>query len=55
MIGAKEGVMEALTTFVGTDITDAVLRRADGNSKGLDEYTLQELLQAPLMELTAHQ
>jgi hypothetical protein len=40
LIGAKEGVMEALTTFVGTEITDAVLRRADGNYKGLDKYTL---------------
>ena len=26
MIGAKEGVVEALTTFVGTDITGKVLR-----------------------------
>ena len=55
MIGAKEGVLEALTTFVGTDITDEVLRRANSNYKGIDEYTLQELIQAPLTELTAHQ
>jgi hypothetical protein len=55
LIGAKEGVLEALTTFVGTDITDEVLRRANSNYKGIDEYTLQELIQAPLTELTAHQ
>ena len=40
--------MEALTTFVGTYITDAVLRRADGDYKGLDKYTLKELLQAAI-------
>ncbi len=44
LIGAKEGVVEALTTFVGTDITDTILRQADGDFKGLDEYTLHELL-----------
>ena len=48
LIGAKEGVVEALTTFVGTDITDAVLQRIGGNYKGLDEYTLQEILQAAI-------
>jgi hypothetical protein len=46
LIGAKEGVVEALTTFVGTDITDTILRRADGDFKGLDKYTLHELLKA---------
>ena len=29
LIGAKEGVVEALTTFVGTDITDTILRQAN--------------------------
>ena len=48
LIGAKEGVMEALTTFLGTDITNMVLRQADGNYKSLDKYTLQELLQAAI-------
>ena len=48
LIGAKEGVVEALTTFVGTDITDMVIRRANGNYKGLDKYTLQELLQTAI-------
>ena len=40
--------MEALTTFVGTNITDAILQQADGDYKGLDEYTIQELLQAAI-------
>jgi len=48
LIGAKNGVVEALTTFVGTDITDTVLHRADGDYKGLDEYTLHELMQAAI-------
>jgi hypothetical protein len=29
--GAKEGIVKALTTFVGTNITDTILRQADGN------------------------
>ena len=40
--------MEALTTFVGTNITNAVLRHADSNYKGLNEYTLHELMQAAI-------
>jgi hypothetical protein len=48
LIGAKEGVVETLTKFVGTDITDAVLRRANGDYTGLNKYTLQELLQAAI-------
>ena len=48
LIGAKEGVVEALTTFVGTDITNAVLRCADGDYKGLEKYTLHDLLQAAM-------
>ena len=48
LIGAKEEVVEALTTFVSINITDAVLRLADGDYKGLDKYTLQELLQAAI-------
>jgi hypothetical protein len=46
LIGAKEGILKALTTFVGTNITDTILRRADGDFKGLDKYTLHELLKA---------
>ena len=48
-IGAKEGAAEAITLKVGTDITDSVLRNTDGNdSKGVDEWTLYEVLQAAI-------
>ena len=32
VIGAKEGVVEAVTKLVGSDITDAVLRTANGSN-----------------------
>ena len=48
LIGAKEGVVKALTTFVGTNITDTVLRLADGDYKGLDKYTLHKIIQAAI-------
>ena len=48
LIGAKERVLEALTTFVGTNITNTVLRFANGNYKGLNKYTLHELMQAAI-------
>ena len=39
-MGAKEGVTEGLTALVGSDITDTVLRSADGKGyKGIDEYS----------------
>jgi hypothetical protein len=40
MIGAKEGIVEALTALVGTNITNSVLRTSDGNFKSVDEYTV---------------
>ncbi len=46
LIGAKEGAVPALTTFVGTNITNTILRQANGYFKGLDKYTLHELLKA---------
>ncbi len=46
MIGAKEGVVEALTALAGTNITNSVLRTSDGNFKSLDEYTVHEVMQA---------
>ena len=44
MIGAKEGVIEALTALVGTNITDGVLRTRDGNFKSVDKYTVHKVL-----------
>jgi hypothetical protein len=46
MIGAKEGIVEALTALVGTNITDSVLHTSDGNFKSVDEYTVHEVMQA---------
>ena len=46
MIGAKEGVIEVLTDLVGTDITNSVLQTSDGDYKGVDEYTIDEVMQA---------
>jgi hypothetical protein len=46
MIGAKEGIVEALTTLVGTNITDSVLRTSDGDFKSVDKYTVHEVMQA---------
>ncbi len=41
VIGAKEGVVEAVSKLVGSDITDAILRMADGNDhKSIDDFTL---------------
>ena len=49
IMGAKEGITEAITALVGSDITDAILRSADGTDfKGVDEYTLAELFEAAL-------
>ncbi len=40
VIGAMEGLVEAVTKLVGSDITDAVLRTADGSDyKSIDDYT----------------
>ena len=47
VIGAKEGVTEGITLKVGSDITDAILRTADGsNHKSVDDYTLFEVMKA---------
>jgi hypothetical protein len=41
IIGAKEGVVEAVSKLVGSDITEAILRTADGSDfKSIDDYTL---------------
>jgi hypothetical protein len=49
VIGAKEGVTEGVTLKVGSDITDAILRTADGSDhKSVDDYTLYEVMQAAI-------
>ena len=47
VVGVKEGVTDAIIAAVGTDVTDLVLRDADGNShKSVDDYKLHELFEA---------
>ena len=49
VIGAKEGVVEALSKLVGTDITDAILRTADGSDfKSIDDYTLHDVMKVAI-------
>jgi hypothetical protein len=43
VIDAKEGVVEAITKLVGSDVTNAILRMANGsNHKSIDEFTLHK-------------
>jgi hypothetical protein len=45
VIGAKEGVVEALTKLFGSNITDAILQTADGsNHKSIDNFTLFDVM-----------
>ena len=49
VIGAKEGVVKAVTKLVGSDITNAVLRTANGsNHKSIDNYTLFAVMAAAI-------
>jgi hypothetical protein len=49
VIGAKEGVVEAMTKLVGSNITDAVLQTADGsNHKSIDDYMLFAVMAAAI-------
>ncbi len=45
VISAKEGVVEAITKLVGSDVTDAILQMANGsNHKSINEFTLYEVI-----------
>jgi hypothetical protein len=45
IIGAKIGVIKAITKLVGSDITDAILWMADGSShKSVDKFTLYKVM-----------
>jgi hypothetical protein len=49
VIGAKEGVVEAVSKLVGSDITDAILRTADGSDfKSIDDYRLYEVMKVAI-------
>ena len=42
-IGTKEGAAEAVTSIVGSDVTNPVLKHTDGNPKEVNEYHLIKL------------
>ena len=45
VIGAKEGVVEAVLKLVGSNITDAILRMANGsNHKSIDDFMLYNVM-----------
>jgi hypothetical protein len=49
VIGAKEGVIEAVSKLVGSNITDAILRIADGsNHKSIDDFTLYNVMKVAI-------
>ncbi len=49
VIRAKVGAVKAITKLVGSNITDAILRMADGsNHKSVDDYTLFEVMQVAI-------
>jgi hypothetical protein len=55
VIGAKEGVVEAVAKLVGSNITDAVLQTANGsNHKSIDNYMLFAVMEQPLMAPINH-
>jgi hypothetical protein len=54
MIGAKEGVAEALTALMGTNTANSVQRTSDGNFKSVDEYTVHEVMQAAYENADPH-
>ena len=51
VIGAKEGVVEAITKLVSSDITNAILCTADGsNHKSVDNFMLFDIMQVAIDE-----
>jgi len=49
VIGAKEGVVEAVLKLVGSDITVAILRTPDGSDhKSIDNFTLYEVMKVAI-------
>ena len=49
VIGAKEGVVKVVSKLVGSDITNAILRMADGsNFKSIDDFTLYKVMKAAI-------
>jgi hypothetical protein len=49
VIGAKEGVVKAESKLVGSDITNAILRTANGsNHKSINDFTLYDVMKVAI-------
>jgi hypothetical protein len=49
VIGAKVGVVEAITKLVGSNVTNAILRTADGSDhKSINDFTLFEVMKSAI-------
>ncbi len=49
VIGAKEGVVEAVLKLVGSDITNAILQTADGsNHKSINDFMLNDVMKVAI-------
>jgi hypothetical protein len=49
VIGAKEGIVEAALKLVGSNITNAILRTADGsNHKSIDDFMLYDVMKVAI-------
>jgi hypothetical protein len=49
VIGTKEGIVEAVSKLVGSDITNAILRTADGsNHKSINAFTLYDVMKVAI-------
>jgi hypothetical protein len=49
VIGAKKGVVKAITKLVGSNVTNAILRMADGsNHKNIDKFTLYKVMKSAI-------
>jgi len=49
VIGAKEGIVKAVSKLVSNDITDVILQMADGSDfKSIDDFTLYEVMKVAI-------
>ena len=49
VIGAKEGVVKAESKLVGSDITNSILRTANGsNHKSINDFTLYDVMKVAI-------
>ena len=49
VVGAKEGVVEAVSKLVGNDITDTILQTPNGSDhKSIDDFTLYEVMKVAI-------